>query len=159
LHLSAALAAATRTDRQTMTTHLDEASAVANRLDNEVGTFARLWFGRTNVGIWRTSLATEMGEGPKVAEVARNVRVELIPSPCRQAEFWADFGRSMLAEPSTRERGLGALLHAEQLAPQRIRNDVFVREAVSELLRHNRRQSGGRELRGLAWRMGVAPIG
>jgi hypothetical protein len=51
------------------------------------------------------------------------------------------------------------LLHAEQLAPQLIRTDVFVRETVADLLRQARRDAGGRELRGLAWRMGVAPIG
>ncbi|MGH3769880.1 MAG: hypothetical protein ACRDRW_00525 [Pseudonocardiaceae bacterium] len=33
------------------------------------------------------------------------------------------------------------------------------REAVADLLRRARRDAGGRELRGLAWRMGVAPVG
>jgi hypothetical protein len=51
------------------------------------------------------------------------------------------------------------LLHADHLAPQLIRHDVFVREAIADLLRQARRDAGGRELRGLAWRMGVAPIG
>jgi hypothetical protein len=39
------------------------------------------------------------------------------------------------------------------------RHDVFVRETVAGLLCQARRDAGGRELRGLAWRMGVAPIG
>jgi hypothetical protein len=51
------------------------------------------------------------------------------------------------------------LLHAESLAPQRIRHDVFVRETVAGLLRQIRRDAGGRELRRLAWRMGIAPGG
>jgi hypothetical protein len=46
----------------------------------------------------------------------------------------------------------------EAIAPQRIRNNVFVRETVADLLRQARRDVGGRELRGLAWRM-VAPRG
>ncbi len=54
---------------------------------------------------------------------------------------------------------MGVLVHAERLAPQRIRNDVIVREVVAGLLRRARRDAGGRELRGLAWRMGVAPVG
>jgi hypothetical protein len=45
------------------------------------------------------------------------------------------------------------------LAPQRIRHDVFVRETVAGLLRQTRRDAGGRELRRLAWRMGIAPGG
>ncbi|HKR52047.1 MAG TPA: hypothetical protein VJT72_21200 [Pseudonocardiaceae bacterium] len=51
------------------------------------------------------------------------------------------------------------LLHAEQLAPQLIYHDVFVRETLADLLRAARRGAGGRELRGLAWRLGVTPIG
>lgn len=159
LHLSAALAAAAQSDRDTATTHLDEAQAVAERMDDEVGGFARMWFGRTNVGIWRTSLLTELGEGPQVAESARGVHPELIPSPSRQAEFYTDLGRSMLAESGTRDQGLSALLRAERLSPQRVRNDVFAREAVGDMLRRARRDAGSRELRGLAWRMGVAPTG
>lgn len=156
LHLSAAFAAAAQSDQDTAATHLDEAAAVAGRLDSEVGTFARLWFGTVNVGIWRTSVATEAGEGGKITEIGGGVQAEAIPSPSRQAEFYADFGRSMLREKATREHGLVALLRAEKLAPQRVHNDVFVREAVADQLRSARRDAGGRELRGLAYRMGIA---
>lgn len=140
LHLSAALAAAAQTDRDAAAVHLDEASAVAGRMDDEVGTFARLWFGTANVGVWRTSIATELGDGPEVAEIARTVHVEAIPSSSRQAEFYADVGRSMLGERATLAEGLALLLRAETLAPQRIRNDVFVREAVADRLRAPRRR-------------------
>jgi transcriptional regulator with XRE-family HTH domain len=159
LHLSAALAAAARSDRDTATTHLDEATTIANRLDEEVGAFAKMWFGRANVGIWRVSIGVELGEGAKVAEAAREIQVEALPSPSRQAEFFADLGRALLAEKPTRERGLGLLLRAEKLAPQRIRNDVFVREAVGNAIRSARRAAGGTELRGLGYRLGLAPLG
>jgi hypothetical protein len=59
---------------------------------------------------------------------------------------------------TTSTRHPQVLLHAEHLAPQLIHNDLFVSEAVSGLLRQARRDAGGRELRGLAWRMGVAPV-
>ncbi len=49
------------------------------------------------------------------------------------------------------------LLHAEQLAPQRIRHDIFVREAIAHLLRQAQRETGGRQLRGLARRLGIIP--
>nr|CEL13962.1 Putative transcriptional regulator [Kibdelosporangium sp. MJ126-NF4] len=159
LHLSAALAAAAQADHDTSNTHLAEAEAVANRLDDEVGSFARLWFGRTNVAIWKVTLATEFGEGGRVAELARDVHPEVIPAPARQASFYCDYGRSLVAERATHDEGLTALLRAEKLAPQWTRNDMFVREAVGDLLRQARRDSGDRELRGLAWRMGVAPLG
>jgi transcriptional regulator with XRE-family HTH domain len=159
LHLSAAMAAAAQTDRDTATTHLDEAAKVANRLDPEVGTFAWVWFGRTNVGIWRVAVGVELGDGPKVAEVARNVEVRAMPSPCRQANFYAELGRSLLPRKRTRDKGVALLLRAESLAPQFVRGDVFVREAVADQLRMVRRDAGGRELRGLAYRMGITPIG
>lgn len=159
LHLSAALAAAAQQDKETATTHLREAESVAGRLDDEVGSFARLWFGQTNIGIWKVTLATEFGDTGQVSELASTVHPEQIPSPSRQAEFWGDVGRVLMSERSTRERGMTALLTAEKLAPQRIRNDVFIREAVADQIRAARREAGGRELRGLAWRLGVAPTG
>jgi hypothetical protein len=87
------------------------------------------------------------------------VHPELLPSTVLQAGFWAEVGQALAAEKKTRDKAVRVLIHAERLAPQRIRHDVFVREAVAGLLRTARRDAGGRELRGLAWRLGVAPVG
>jgi hypothetical protein len=65
----------------------------------------------------------------------------------------------MLTERSTVDKGIQALVTAESIAPQRVRNNVFAREAIASLLRRAQRDAAGRELRGLAWRMGVAPTG
>lgn len=158
-HLSAALAASVQGDLSTADTHLAEATAIAGRMDDEVGGWAHLWFGRTNVGVWKTSIGVEIGDTGRAIEAAKEVHPDSLPGTSRQAEFWADLGRALIAEPRSREKGLAHLLRAEQLAPQRIRNDVFVREAVADELRRARRDAGSRELRGLAWRMGVAPTG
>jgi hypothetical protein len=70
--------------------------------------------------------------------------------------FWADLGRGMAQERSTRDEAVGALLHAEQIAPQRIRPNPFVRETIADLLRRAPRDAAlGRELRGMAYRMGI----
>jgi transcriptional regulator with XRE-family HTH domain len=159
LHLSAALAAATQADHDTTATHLQEASALADRMGTEVGTWAHLSFGPTNVGIWRTSLAVELGEYGQAVQAAKAVHPELVPSTARQAVFWAELGRALLAEKRTQQEGLRLLRRAERLSPQRIRHDLFVREAVADLLRQAQREAGGRELRGLAWRMGATPTG
>ncbi|MCK2240042.1 MULTISPECIES: hypothetical protein [unclassified Crossiella] len=58
-----------------------------------------------------------------------------------------------------RDKGLAALLHAEWLAPQKVRNNPFAREAVSSTLNLAQREAGGSDLRGLAWRMGMGPTG
>jgi transcriptional regulator with XRE-family HTH domain len=159
LHLSAALATATQADQDTAATHLAEASALATRLGTEAGTWAHLWFGSTTVGIWRTSLAVELGEYAQAVEIAQAVHPELVPSTARAAVFWAELGRALTTSTETREKGLRLLRHAEQLAPQRIRHDIFVRETVADLLRQAHREAGGRELRGLAWRLGATPTG
>ena len=83
----------------------------------------------------------------------------MVPSAARQGMYWADLGRALVTERRTREQGVQALVKAERIAPQRIRNNVFVRESVSDLLTKARRDAGSRELRGLAWRMGIAPNG
>jgi transcriptional regulator with XRE-family HTH domain len=157
LHLSAALAAAVQEDRDTAHTHLAEATSVADRMDEEAGSFGWMWFGRANVGVWRATIGLEFGDGPKVAEQAQDVHVEAIPSTSRHAEFYSEVGRALLSTKRTRDRGVSLLLRAENLAPQRVRADVLVREAVADQLRTARRDAGGRELRGLAWRLGIAP--
>ncbi|MGY2117121.1 helix-turn-helix domain-containing protein [Nocardia gipuzkoensis] len=157
LHLNAALAAAIQTDRETAETHLDEAAAVARRMDRPVGGFGGFFFGSINVDIWRSSIGLELGDGARAVESAADVPVEAIPSSVRQANYYAEAGRALLIERKYRDRGLALLLRAEKLAPQRVRGDFFVREAVADQLRAARRDAGGRELRGLAWRLGVAP--
>ncbi|KOX12682.1 hypothetical protein ADK67_46465 [Saccharothrix sp. NRRL B-16348] len=159
LHLNAALAAASMRDGDTARTHLDEAAALAERLPDERENFAFLHFGRPNVGVWRVSLATELGEGGKVVELARHVDPAELPAKARRAMYWTDLGRSLLTERATVDKGVQALVTAESIAPQRVRNNVFVREAVADLLRRAQRDAADRELRGLAWRMGVAPTG
>jgi transcriptional regulator with XRE-family HTH domain len=156
LHLMAATAAGARGDHDTSVTHLDEASALAARMDTEVGTWANLFFGPTAVGIYRTSLALELGEHGQALQAAKVVHPELLPKR-QQAFFWIEVGRALVAGKKTRHKGVHVLLHAEQLAPQRIHTDPIVRETVADLLRQARRDAGGRELRGLAWRMGIAP--
>ncbi|WP_280264644.1 helix-turn-helix domain-containing protein [Nocardia wallacei] len=157
LHLSAALAAAVQGDRTGADTHLSEADDIAGRLPVETGTFARLWFGRPNIGIWRAAIGLELGDGAAVAERARSVNIAAVPGKSRRAEFFMEVGRSLLTDPHRRDEGVSVLLRAEQLAPQRVHADVFVREAVADHLRAARRDAGGRNLRGLAWRLGIAP--
>ncbi|MGH3693458.1 MAG: helix-turn-helix domain-containing protein [Pseudonocardiaceae bacterium] len=157
LHLSAAQAAGALADRDTAATHLQEASALAARMDTEVGTFADLRFGPTNVAIWRTEIAMTLHEPGQALEAARTAHPELLPSFSHQAGFWADVGRAWAGEKKTREKAVRVLVHAEQLAPQRIHLSLLVREVVSGLLRQALSEAGRRELRNLAWRMGLAP--
>jgi hypothetical protein len=159
-NLTAALAAAAQGRADVAETHLTEAAAIAELVEPDTSPWPSgvMQFGRTNVGIFRVAIGVELGQGARVAEYASTVRTETV-SRGRQASFWVDYGRGLLVERKTREDGLTALLRAEQLAPQQVRNNVWAREAVTGLLSAELRAGGGAELRGLAWRMGIAPTG
>lgn len=159
-HLTAALAAAIQGQRSTADAHLAEAALVAEALglDNSTWGAGSMNFGRANVGIWRMSIAADSAEHGQVAMVAKQTPWQAAPIS-RQGSFWIDYGRCLLAARSTRDDGMAALLKAEELTPQQVHTNLFVREAVADLVRKAKREAGGRELRGLAWRMGVAPNG
>jgi hypothetical protein len=159
LHLNAALACAAQENADLARDHLVEASNLAERLSPHRENFAGLYFGRENVALWRVTVGVELGEGPKVAEVARTGHPEAIPLRSWQATFYADLGRALASERRTRDQGLQAIMKAERLAPQLTRNDVFVRETVAAMISSARRDAGERDLRGLAYRMGIAPTG
>jgi hypothetical protein len=154
LHLSAALHSAALRRPDVATEHLGEAADLAGVTGE--GTFAGLHFGPRNVGVWRVALAVELGEGGRVGELARNVDVSAIPSAGRRAMFYADLGRGLATERTTRDRAVIALRKAEDNAPQLIRSNFYVREAVTNLLGRSRGGTPSRELRGMAYRMGLA---
>lgn len=160
-NLTAALAAAAQGQEDTAQTHLVEAASHAESIDADVSEWSgnvNLQFGRTNVGIWRVAIGVELGHGAQVAEIASTVHPETI-NRSRQCAFWLDYGRGLIAERKTQERGLAALVRAEKLAPQQVRTNPFAREAVTGLLTTSRRAAGGRELRALATRIGINPAG
>jgi transcriptional regulator with XRE-family HTH domain len=154
-NLTAAMASAAQGDGDTAEAHLSEAAALAELIDADVSPWCQTNFGRTNVGIWRLSIGVELGGGARVAEAASTVRPGGV-SQSRQAAFWIDYGRALLTERKTQDRGLAALLQAETLAPQKLRTNPFVRETVANLLGAARRDAGARDLRGLAYRLGIA---
>lgn len=156
LHLNAALASAALCRADDAADHLAEATMMAQRVGADGRGFGNLYFGPDNVGIWRLSIAVELGEAGRAREIARTVDPSRVPSAARQAMFWADLGRGLAQERSMQDEAVEALLRAEKIAPQRIRTNPFVRETIRDLLRRRvQRDSVGRELRGMAWRMGV----
>jgi transcriptional regulator with XRE-family HTH domain len=159
-NLTAGLAAAAQGQADVAETHLAEAAAIADLVEPDVSPWPSgiMQFGRTNVGIFRVAVGVEMGAGPQVTEFAQAVHPESI-SRGRQASFWIDLGRGMLADRQTRLRGAHALRRAHELAPQQLRASVFAREAVTTALPVEQRRDVARELRWLAWEMGVAPTG
>jgi hypothetical protein len=154
--LTAALSAAAihRADRAA--SWLDEAARVASRVPDEP---RRTWqsFSSTNVNAWRIAIGIECGDsGGKIANLASRVNLELFePRSSRRANILADIGRGLAREPRTRAESVRWLRKAEDASPQRIRNSTAVRETVAYLLNRAKADAMGRELRGMAARMGV----
>lgn len=161
-HLTAGVAAAAMEQADVAETHLAEANTVAERVAADVSPWPSgiMQFGRTNAAIFGVVIGVELGHGGRVVETASTVRPETI-SRGRQATLWMETGRGLLSEPRSRERerGLASLMRAESLAPQQVHKNPFVREAVGDLFSASLSDSARRDLRGLAWRMGIPPSG
>jgi transcriptional regulator with XRE-family HTH domain len=156
LTLNAALAAAAELKLDAAEGWMAEARSLAGRLPDDTD-HAWLQFSRTNVAIWEVSVGVECGYGgQKVRHLAESVdRRKIVHLPSRQSIFFSDTGRGLARDPKTRDEALIWLREAESAAPQRIRNNLKVREAVTVLLEQARTATIGRELRGMAARMGV----
>ncbi len=156
LTLTTSLAAASLQQSDRATHWLSEAAGIARQVPD---TPMQNWqsFSTTNVNIWRVTVAVERGEaGSGVLGLAHQVNLErLDPKATRRASFMADVGRGLSREPRTQVEAVCWLRKAEEAAPQRIRNSAPVREAVAYLLNRARAEAGGRELRGMAARMGL----
>lgn len=156
LALSASLSGAVL-NRSDLSDHwMDEAIALSGRVPD---TPERNWmsFSRTNVGIWRVAVAVENGKtGNAVLDLARKVDVNRLGAKKgRKAGYMADVGRGLARDPRMRGEAIRWLRRAEETAPQWIRNSSAVRETVSHMLNRSIAEAGGRELRGMAARMGV----
>lgn len=156
LTLSAALAAAVLHQGDTADDWLAQASELARQVPDDMD--ANWWsFSQTNVAVWRVGLAVERGEsGGKIAELARTVDERKLTTRTRRTDWLVDVGRGVARDPKAASEAVGWLRRAEQTAPQRVRNYAPAREAVGYLMTRANAAAGGRELRGMASRMGVA---
>jgi transcriptional regulator with XRE-family HTH domain len=153
-HLSAALHTAAAGKPDAVQAHLDEAADVAEYTGD--GQFAGLMFGPNNVGAWQLAVHLELGDAGRAIEHARAVDVNALPSAGRQATFYSDLGLALARLRGREQQAVEAIRRAEQLAPSRVRTRPAVRGVVTELMNRIRRDTTGRELRGLAYRMGIA---
>jgi transcriptional regulator with XRE-family HTH domain len=153
-HLAAALQSASAGDSGAAREHLAEAEDVAGRTGN--GRFAGLMFGPSNVGVWQLAIHLELGDVGRGIELTRSVDVAAIPSAGRQATFYSDLGQALARVRGREQDAVDAIRRAERLAPGRVHTRPTVRATVTHLLSRSRQDSTGRELRGLAYRMGIA---
>jgi transcriptional regulator with XRE-family HTH domain len=152
LRLSAALARAVDGDHAGAAEHGAEAARVAERLGDRPDAFEL--FGESNTGVWRTSLAVEAGNAERALEYAAAVAPQALASNNRRGALAMERGRA-LAMLGKHADAVAAFRQAETLSPAQVVNNPLLRELVRNMLDEARRKAGGRDLRGLAWRMGL----
>lgn len=132
---------------------LREAQGVAT---HTAGTNA-FWlnFSATNVDQWRMSIALEAEDPVLAAEIASRIDPDRIPAQTRRTTYYIDHARALHALHGHDAEVVDLLRAAEKLGPIRTRHNIWVRQIVTELMLRARRNAGGRELRGLADRMGL----
>jgi transcriptional regulator with XRE-family HTH domain len=152
LHLSAGLACAIQGDHGGARSHGAEAAEVARPLGDQPDAFEV--FGPANVGVWRASLAVEAGNAGEALTYADAVEPRLLASSNRRAALRLEKARAyaMLGKDADAVR---ELRRAERLSPAQTHHHPLIRELVTDMLARARREAGGRELRGIAWRMNV----
>ncbi len=114
-----------------------------------------LSFGPTNVGVWRMGVALEARDFAKAASIAEALQPRRLPSANRQATYWANYGRALARLRGRQDDAVRALRQAELISPPRVQRHPFTREVIAELLSLSRRDTAGRELRGMAYRAGL----
>jgi hypothetical protein len=158
LHLNCALASATLGQPDRSAAHMQEAREMAAAGPDPDGLgWAGLLFSETNVRFWDVALAVEFGDLGRVPELSEDIHPERVASWSRQGAYYVDLARALATVRGRADDAVAALSRAESLSPVATRVSVWSRETVSDLLRRVKRDArAGRELRGLAYRMGLA---
>ncbi|MFC7535180.1 helix-turn-helix domain-containing protein [Actinoplanes sp. GCM10030250] len=131
----------------------DEAASLA-RITGETSTMG-LYFGPTNVDIWRIGIEVDGDEPGRAAEIARRTEPGRLPVGFRQVFFYADTARALARLRGRDREAVRFLLTAERIAPQHVHTSTVAQETTRALLDRARRSAGGSELRGLCERMQV----
>lgn len=155
LCLNAALVAATSLDGDSARSWMNRAEDLGRRVPDDLTNWQS--FSTTNVKVWQVKIEVELGEsGGKVLALANDVNADRVATyPARHVNFLGEVGRGLARSPKTREDAVRWFQHAEQVGPQRIRNNTKIRDAIAVMLEQARVASMGRDLRGLAARVGV----
>lgn len=144
--LSAAAASARRGDRREAHTALKAAAVCTTELNEErcdLGTV----FGPTNVAIHQVAVAVELGNPTEAMKHIPTVNLNRMPSLLteRRARFLIDVARSY-GQLRNDTAALDALLQAEAIAPDELRNHRLTHQVLRDLLSRERRSSGTRAL-------------
>ncbi len=152
IHLLNQAFAASTTGAPDVSAALDEARDIATHTGE--GSAFGLMFGPANVELWAMSIALEQANPEEATRIGRAINPRDIPTTYRRAAYYLDLAAALARTGHTHE-AIVELRRAEKTAPQRFLNSPTARELVAVMLQQSTRNPDGRELRGLAHRLGV----
>ena len=74
----------------------------------------------------------------------------------RRSVYWREYSRALARLPKQHDAAVMMLRKAERISPEHVQRHPFTRETIAELVTRARRDAVGRELRGIAYRAGLA---
>jgi transcriptional regulator with XRE-family HTH domain len=133
-------------------------SASASDLAGRTGetTTMGMFFGPTNVNIWRIGIEVDGGDPGEAVGIAQSTNPGALEVGFRQVFFYADAARAYARLRGKDREAIRYLLIAERLAPQHVHTSALAQETIRALLERSQREAGGTELRGLCERMRVS---
>ncbi|WP_113705642.1 helix-turn-helix domain-containing protein [Nonomuraea lactucae] len=131
LHLRAAVAYSRLWDPREVESHLEEARRVAESLPRDGNVF-QTQFNRVNTTIHAVEVSMELGRPRDVITRAEHVEIAEIASSERQAHYWTCTAAGYHMNRKDNE-AVDALLRADRIAPQHVRNRPMVRNIVRDL--------------------------
>ncbi|WP_117209441.1 helix-turn-helix domain-containing protein [Allorhizocola rhizosphaerae] len=152
LLLTAAVAAARKSDRATAYELLGEAHIASQLLGKDVANLYTI-FGPTNVAIHHVQIAMELGDAREAIRRGQQVNPRNLPNGLaeRRGQFLIDMARAHILKREY-QAATTALVHAERVAPQELELSDQAYGAISVLLSHPRANLAT-ELRALAKRI------
>ncbi|MGW5689233.1 helix-turn-helix domain-containing protein [Nonomuraea sp. NPDC003754] len=131
LHLRAAVAYSRLWHQTEAESHLAEARRVAEVLPRDGNAF-QTQFNRVNTTIHAVEVSMELGRPRDVITRAEQVEIAEIASSERQAHYWTCTAAGYHMNRKDNE-AVDALLRADRIAPQHVRNRPLVRNIVRDL--------------------------
>jgi transcriptional regulator with XRE-family HTH domain len=152
LTLQRAVIAAHVNDPDLAYAQLEQASLVAGRLGEGHDEY-NTEFGPANVRLYEIAVAVELGDAGRALRAAAAVDTSSLSAE-RQARMLIDVARAHAQRRQVSE-AVAALLHAEAITPEQVREHALVRQLVSDLL--TMQDPPEAELHDLAKRLTASP--
>jgi len=120
------------------------------------GDFWDLFFGPTNAAIHRTQVAATLGRGDELPTLAAGINENAVPGAVQRCYLHTNIALGLAQVRGRADGAVRELRVAEEIAPMRLRTrSAIVPGLVMQLLGKPMRASSLRELRGLAYRVGI----